>query len=104
MTSGLLSAFASYHWPGNVRELRNAIERLLVVGDPGELMPPRDPEPELYAVARRRAIDRFERDYVSALLAESSGVIAQEATRAGISRQMFHRLVRRHGLPTEDPG
>jgi len=104
LTPGLLAAFGAYHWPGNVRELRNAIERLLVVGDPGELEPPRarEPEPERYPAARRQAIDRFERDYVAALLRESGGVIAQAASRAGISRQMFHRLVRRHVVPTDD--
>jgi two-component system response regulator GlrR len=102
LTPGLLSAFTAYHWPGNVRELRNTIERLLVVGDAGELT---IQTPEVYAAARRRAIDRFERDYVAALLADSGGVIARAAVRAGISRQMFHRLVRRHGVPTpDDPG
>ena len=106
LTPSLLRAFAAYHWPGNVRELRNAIERLLVVGDPGELRPsPGDAKPEGYAAARRLAIDRFERDYVTARLAENDGIIARAAAAAGISRQMFHRLVRRHGVPAaiDDP-
>ena len=105
LTPALLSAFAAYHWPGNVRELRNAIERLLVTGHPGQLEPTGDGEPQEYGPARRLAIDRFEREYVSSRLRESGGVIAQAAARAGISRQMFHRLVRRHGVddPEEPP-
>ncbi|HUS67497.1 MAG TPA: sigma 54-interacting transcriptional regulator [Kofleriaceae bacterium] len=101
LAPGVLAAFSAYAWPGNVRELRNAIERLLVVGDAGDLIARADGDGgagEGYAAARRRAIDRFERDYVAARLEEAGGVTAQAAARAGISRQMFHRLVRRHGV------
>jgi DNA-binding NtrC family response regulator len=96
LTRPVLASLAAHHWPGNVRELRNVVERLLVMGDPGELERPAAAEP--YHQARRRAIDAFEREYVRARLEESAGVIAQAAGRAGISRQMFHRLVRRHGI------
>jgi two-component system response regulator GlrR len=101
LSPSALAAFSAYAWPGNVRELRNAIERLLVVGDPGDLAGQADGaegEDDTYAAARRRAIDRFEREYVAARLQESGGVTTQAAARAGISRQMFHRLARRHGV------
>jgi DNA-binding NtrC family response regulator len=104
LTPALLAAFRAHSWPGNVRELRNAIERLLVLGDPGELAPSAGAEVPGYAAARRQAIDRFERDYVAARLAESGGNMTQSAARAGISRQMFHRLVRRHGVVASDEG
>jgi transcriptional regulator with GAF, ATPase, and Fis domain len=100
LTPALLNAFAGHDWPGNVRELRNAIDRLLVIGDPGELAPAAGPE--AYSAARRRAIDDFERAYVTVLLAEAGGVIARAAARAGISRQMFHRLARRHGVSGDE--
>ena len=95
LSASMRAALAAHDWPGNVRELRNAIERILVLGDPGELAPA--PGPESYHEARRRVLDTFEREYVRARLAECGGVMAQAATRAGISRQMFHRLARRHG-------
>lgn len=95
LSPSILDAFVSYDWPGNVRELRNAIERLVVLGDPGPLESYR---PVDYHQARRQALDDFERDYVAARLAEADGVVVRAAEKAGISRQMFHRLARRHGL------
>jgi Nif-specific regulatory protein len=37
MSAELLTALAAHDWPGNVRELENAIERLMVLRDDGEL-------------------------------------------------------------------
>lgn len=104
LTPSLLSAFAAYDWPGNVRELRNAVERLVILGDMAKL-----PTGEVRSVsgggaipdypnARRAAIERFERDYCRALLDRAGGVVAQAAAQASISRQMFHRLLRKHGI------
>jgi DNA-binding NtrC family response regulator len=104
LTPSLLSALTAYDWPGNVRELRNAIERMIVLGDAAKLPGgvPRTPDvkgvaPD-YSTARRAAVERFERDYCNALLDRAGGVVARAAAQAGISRQMFHRLLRKHGI------
>jgi two-component system, NtrC family, response regulator GlrR len=97
LSASVVGALTSYSWPGNVRELRNAVERLLLMGEIGELESDGE-HLDLYHQARRQAIDDFEKNYVRSRLAESGGVIAQAANRSGISRQMFHRLVKRHGL------
>ncbi len=34
----------SYHWPGNIRELRNLVERLVVLGNEGEILPDHLPD------------------------------------------------------------
>ncbi|RMH42675.1 MAG: FHA domain-containing protein [Deltaproteobacteria bacterium] len=94
-------------WPGNVRELRNYIERSLVLGAPAsfgggerraaagaggiDVAVP-------YAQARQAAIDRFERDYVAALLAAHDGVVSRAARAAGMNRAYLYRLIQRHGL------
>ena len=39
MTPVLVAAFKSHDWPGNVRELENAIERLVVLSENGQLDP-----------------------------------------------------------------
>ena len=102
-----LAALSSYSWPGNVRELRNAIECLLALGELA--MPQAETQSSPWALAlwsvdyhqaRRGAIDRFEHDYCRALLKECGGVVAHAALKAGISRQMFHRLLQRHALET----
>jgi DNA-binding NtrC family response regulator len=105
LTGGVLAALCSYDWPGNVRELRNAIERLLALGDlalgegpAAEAIATTHLLPVDYHSARRVAIDRFERAYCQALVQSVGGVVARAAERAGISRQLFHRLLRRHEI------
>jgi transcriptional regulator with PAS, ATPase and Fis domain len=39
VTSDLVAALKAHDWPGNVRELENAIERLVVLSDDGDLDP-----------------------------------------------------------------
>jgi DNA-binding NtrC family response regulator len=116
------SLLSSYHWPGNVRELRNAIERAYIVGT-GMRITPADLPSELtkrtppgantagivYAAtdgrgfqeAKQTVIDEFERAYVEALMRRAGGNITHAAEEAGILRQAFQRLLKRHGLDRE---
>lgn len=41
LSSGALSLLESYHWPGNVRELENVIDRAVLLGDNGMILPER---------------------------------------------------------------
>jgi transcriptional regulator with PAS, ATPase and Fis domain len=102
LTPGVCAALAGYRWPGNVRELRNAIERLLAMGElDSRLRTRRETQAADYHTARQTALDQFEREYCRTLLAQAGGVVARAAEQAGISRQMFHRLLRRHELVGE---
>ncbi|WP_438009018.1 sigma 54-interacting transcriptional regulator [Sorangium sp. So ce321] len=108
-----------YDWPGNVRELRNYVERRVVLGEgaamgataPAErgAAPPADaPAPPADAAAaniempfkeaKDAIIDRFERDYLAALLEWSNGNVSRAARKAGLDRMYLHRLLQRHGL------
>ncbi|MDF2692599.1 MAG: Flagellar regulatory protein FleQ [Labilithrix sp.] len=103
LTRDVTAALQAYAWPGNVRELRNVIERLLALGDlASQVRIPTTAAPSTterdYHAARRDAIERFEREYARGLLYECGGVVSRAAARAGISRQMFHRLLQKHGL------
>ena len=96
-------------WPGNVRELRNYLERSLVLQAPAPLRepsaPPREGAADLslpYADARRRALDAFERAYAEGIVRAHHGKVAAAARAAGIARVYLHRLLRRHGLSTDD--
>jgi DNA-binding NtrC family response regulator len=102
LTPPLVAALERYGWPGNVRELRNVVERLALVGELDtavDARPAAPPPP--YHDAREEALARFERDYCLACLAAADGVVAQAAARAGISRQMFHRLLKKHGVSSD---
>ena len=113
-----LRALTAYPWPGNVRELENAIERAVAVTS-GQVIAAQDlpreitaappaaaPGELLTALPYREAIDlardRVSRDYLAALLREFHGNVTQAAARAGMERESLHRLLKRHGLRSED--
>ncbi len=109
--------YATYAWPGNVRELRNLVARHVALGfdathapaptssaslPPPVSMPPPDgadfldrlvSEPLAFPIARRRALEEFERRYVTAVLARHGGNIAQAAKASGLALRYF-RIVR----------
>jgi len=106
-THEALAGIRAHAWPGNVRELAHRIERAAVVAEPPFVtladldlpagagagsghLPLKD--------ARRAASDRFEVEYVSEMLRRHRGVVARAAQDAGVSRQMFQRLMAKHGL------
>ena len=113
-----LRALTGYPWPGNVRELENAVERGVVVAG-GKLVGHKDlpadvretqqgslPAEMLTAMAYREALEvvreRFSREYFSALLEETGGNVTRAAERAGMERESLHRLMKRHGVRSED--
>ena len=114
LSDEIAALLVAHRWPGNVRELRNVVERLAVVPDEalGALrqgIGAEDGSPPgigqlvqlPFHEARRRWQDLFERQYINALLDEAGRVVTHAATRAGLPRQTFHRLMRRHGLATD---
>ncbi|WP_242342027.1 sigma-54-dependent transcriptional regulator [Anaeromyxobacter terrae] len=113
-----LVRLAGHGWPGNVRELENTIERAVAVagGDRITLadLPPEiastpavaTPAGALAALPYRDAVagarDRVTREYLVALLTEFEGNVTRAAERAGLERESLHRLLRKHGLRSED--
>jgi transcriptional regulator with GAF, ATPase, and Fis domain len=95
--------FVSQPWPGNVRELRNAVARIVALGE-SELLPPIENVPSAslvtdedvdspFSVARRRAIARFERAYVERLIEKHGGNVSHAARASGLAERYF-RLVK----------
>ena len=100
-----VAELAAAAWPGNVRQLRNHLEQCVVFGERRSPGDPTTPHPSTtvdaslpYEIARRQAIDAFERAYVASLLERSKDNVAQAARDAGVNRAYLHRLLRRHGL------
>ena len=93
-------------WPGNVRELRNHLERCAALRQ--VLHPtPEEPSPQRldvldvsipYSEVRRRLLDAFEQNYVSALLERHDGNVSKAAETAQVDRVHLHRIIRRHRL------
>ncbi|MBX3270581.1 MAG: sigma-54-dependent Fis family transcriptional regulator [Sandaracinaceae bacterium] len=118
LSDGALDALRAYAWPGNVRQLRAAIERAAIVarGPRVELgdLPPEiaghagaaDPDEDLahldWASAQEAAKQRFARRYLRALLRAHDGRVADAASAAGVERESFYRLLRKHGVSADD--
>jgi DNA-binding NtrC family response regulator len=99
----LLAHLAEHPWPGNVRELRSAIERAVLAVD-SELDPPRTPtalaDQVSFREAKERAIATFEREYLSALVADHNGNLSRAARAARMDRAHLRELLRKHGIAT----
>jgi DNA-binding NtrC family response regulator len=99
-------------WPGNVRELENLIHRAYLLGGdsdlnepaPAELRaePTHDPDNLGMAQAKARAVERFERDYLAALMTRTGGNVTQAARIAGKERRSLGRLLKKHGLSSQN--
>lgn len=95
-----------HHWPGNVRELENVVHRAFLMGEGLEVeLAPAARAVALSAAglqqfqqAKREAVGRFERHYLSELLEHTQGNLTRAALLAGQDRSAFGRLVRKHGL------
>jgi DNA-binding NtrC family response regulator len=109
LSADLLARWQDQAWPGNVRELRNAVARVLALGDLAEAEvsgPPASkaapPGADMIASvlaqrlplaeARKRVVDELERRYLEQVLAENGGDVARAAEASGIGRRYFNML------------
>ncbi|HEX9563468.1 MAG TPA: sigma-54 dependent transcriptional regulator [Gemmatimonadaceae bacterium] len=98
----------SHDWPGNVRELRNAVERLMVLGNEGPieagevrevLRVPVPPESDGPSAGLRAARAEFERTFIQRSLAAHSGHMQETADDLGIDRSYLWKKMKRLGIP-----
>jgi two-component system, NtrC family, response regulator GlrR len=93
-------------WPGNVRELRNVVEQIVAFGieEVSLIESPHPPASvdEPFKPAKARIVERFERDYLVAVLAAHGGNITAAASAADLDRVHFLRLLDRYGLRKSD--
>jgi len=106
----LVEELSRQEFPGNVRELRSAIERAVLldgadlettgVGTPPELAGPAAhfDASESFRAAKERVVERWERDYLTDLLAHAGGNVSKAARMARMDRNHLRELLRRHGL------
>ncbi|MDP3215745.1 MAG: sigma-54 dependent transcriptional regulator [Deltaproteobacteria bacterium] len=118
-TAEAMRVLCAHAWPGNVRELRSAVERAAILAegdriDVAELPTEVRGAPALPQAAGGRALvdmtyreamdtthDEVARRYLEALLTLHAGNVSAAAQHAGVERESFHRLLRRHDLRAE---
>ncbi len=116
-----LQILQEYRWPGNVRELENVIERAVVLAE-GETVTARELPPKLlgeffylpetqkdvplvhlpYRAAKQKALNLFNRTYISHLLTATSGNVSTAAERAGLDRSNFKKIIRKYQLDVKE--
>ena len=113
LSTDVYQVLKAYHWPGNVRELQNVVRRALALARSPTAGIDDLPDEVVSAAGRqvtaagdgdgffsRRAehVARFERQYISDLLARHHGDVSAAAREAGIPRGTLYRLMKGHGL------
>jgi DNA-binding NtrC family response regulator len=110
-----LEHLASMPWPGNIRELDNALLRAAAVARDGVIRR-QDVAGEgegfrgtagerapldltgTFAEAKERAIERFERAYLTLLMKGSQGNLSAAARQADVARHHLRDLLKKRGL------
>lgn len=103
------NALRQFSWPGNVRELENLIHRQVVLDDsptlkvacilpPAKASDPRSPTRMSFRDAKERAIEDFERAYITALLNETNGNVSHAARLCGKERSRLGKLLKKYRL------
>lgn len=104
LSDELLARWSAASWPGNVRELRNAVARMIALGDEGRASPehsdrpisePFDVEEALrlpFIQGRDKAQADFERRYVARVLEQCGGDVTRAAEASGIGLRYFQKL------------
>lgn len=101
-------ALMAQSWPGNVRELKNALERATLFATEGVIQvadlvfggeqPLARRASTPLRLAKQRAADAFERQYLADVLRAADGNVSGAARLAGVERRNFQALLRRHHL------
>lgn len=97
-----LRALTAAPWPGNIRQLLNVVEQVCALCTT-PLIPLllvqralRTPETEILTYAQAK--QKFEREYLVALMKITDGVVADAARLADRNRTEFYRLLQKNGL------
>ena len=102
-----MDALFHYSWPGNVRELENVIQQLIVLTEAQTIEPKDLPFPQIsstnvdpksFKEAKTRAIEYFERDFITGLLRTYHGNVTQAAQKASKERRAFGRLIKKYQI------
>ncbi len=102
----------TYDFPGNVRELENFLGRAAILCRRGVIEPEHLPaevternaqtaildELDDFQSAKARAVEKFERAYINAVLQKCGGIISRASAYSGLSERNFHEKLKRYNI------
>ena len=102
VSAGARAALLAYPWPGNVRELENAIERAVVLGSTGFILPEDLPDEVVDAGSQpissithyHQAIREAKKQLILKTLEQVAGNHNEAARLLGLHPNNLHRLIR----------
>ena len=108
LTRAALALVAALPWPGNAAELRDALQRVIAHSNGNAVIQIEDllaavnlrQRPAVFTpdASLRDARERFERDYISAVLRHHGGRMSDAAQTLGIQRPNLYRKARQLGI------
>jgi DNA-binding NtrC family response regulator len=126
-SDGAMAVLQARPWRGNVRELQNVVEYIAVLVESGSVIQPQDvpiddtgsrgetPAADATAsafpadvmsmefrAAKEAVITRFEREYLTRLVAQSNANMSKAARAARVDRTTLYRLMEKHGFTRTD--
>ena len=106
LSEAATAALVEHRWPGNVRELENAVQRAVIVCSGERVLPYHldlgerewaDDDPD-YGTAKRRTLERFQRQFVQRALERTGGNVSQAAESCGMTRVALQKIMRQLGI------
>ncbi len=110
LSSSAQAALRAYSWPGNIRELRNVLERVALTCDSQVIeqddlgLAHRLQSTPQSALQAGGTLEDMERQYISRVLKEEKGKVAQAASRLGVPRSTLYQKIKALGIATDQPG
>jgi two-component system response regulator GlrR len=110
LTPAAMTRLVGHDFPGNIRELDNMIQHAVVMAQGPVIQPEDIPVPENrsdgggidtarpFRDLKNEVVDRFEREYLGALLHAHKGNLAAAARVADMDRKNLWQLLRKHGI------
>ena len=113
----LMHAFMNHPWRGNVRELENVVSRAVLLSAQREITPEDldwtvapDADSAVsesmkhlpYKEAKALILERFNKEYLSALLIRNNRNVTKAAKECGLERQALQQVMRKYGMKSRD--
>jgi DNA-binding NtrC family response regulator len=114
----LMHRLIAHPWRGNVRELENVVSRAVLLSAGPEITPEDiewvdDSSPVClttdssikdlpYKEAKAKVLERFNQEYLAALLLRHNSNVTQAAKGCGLERQTLQQVMKRYGIKSKD--